>query len=251
VTSAIVNDAFVARYFGNRDSIGHRLGLAAFDGSSADVSIVGVAPDIRQSSTESQASFEPILYVPYVTNPLAQASVLVRSSLAPGAVAAQVRERMRGIDANLPLYEVMTLEESFALSDERMGLRVFGTFFVLVGVVALLLATLGLYAVTAYATVQRTREIGIRVALGSRPSQIAGLVAQRAGRHLVIGLSIGMLGALGLTQLLRSVLVGIGPRDLWTLPAVALLLIVVTGVATAVPVRRAMRLNPVNALRNS
>ena len=91
----------------------------------------------------------------------------------------------------------MTLDDSLALSDERLGLRVFGTIFVLIGAIALLLATLGLYAVTAYATAQRTREIGIRVALGSRPSQIGWLVAARASRHLALGLSIGMAGAIG------------------------------------------------------
>ena len=143
----------------------------------------------------------------------------------------------------------MTLNDSLALSDERLGLRVFGTTITLIGAIALLLSTLGLYASTAYATAQRTREIGIRVALGSRPVQIGWLVAQRAARQLAVGLSIGMAGALGVNQLMRGVLIGVGATDGATLVGVALLLAGVTCLASAIPARRAMRLNPVAALR--
>ncbi len=163
-----------------------------------------MAPNIRQSSTEAQVAIDPIVYVAYAANPVAAANILVRSNAAPGAVAAAVARQVQAIDRDLPLYDVMTLDDSLALSDERLGLRVFGTIFILVGVIALLLATLGLYGVTAYATAQRTREIGIRVALGSRPLQIGWLVAARATRQLALGLSIGMAGAIGINRLLRG-----------------------------------------------
>ena len=156
---------------------------------------------------------------------------------------------LRAIDPDLPLYDVMTLDDSLALSDERMGLRVFGTIVTLIGAIALLLSTLGLYAATAYAAAQRTREIGIRVALGSRPIQIGWLIAARSARQLAISLSVGMAGALAVNQIMRGVLVGIGATDYVTLGGVAFLLIVVTAVASAVPVTRAMRLNPVATLR--
>jgi predicted permease len=253
LTPAIVNEQFASRYFGTREPAGHRLDLLGQNRErlgSGDVSIIGVSPDIRQASTESQISFEPIIYVPYTANPLPQANILVRSPLAPPAVAAQVREHIRAIDPDLALYDVMTLDDSLAISDERLGLRIFGTIFILVGVIALVLATVGLYAVTAYATAQRTREIGIRIALGSRPAQIGWLVAQRALRQLAVGLSIGLAGSLAANQILRGVMIGIRPGDYWTLVGVAALLMVVTFIATLVPARRAMRLNPVNALRN-
>jgi predicted permease len=252
LTSAIVNEQFAARYFGSREPSGHRLDLVGLnrERTGGDVSIIGVAPDIRQSSTESQTSFDPIVYIPYTANPLPQVNILARSRLAPGAVATMVREHVRAIDADLALYDVMTLDDSLAISDERLGLRIFGTIFILVGVIALVLATVGLYGVTAYATAQRTREIGIRVALGSRPSQIGWLVARQALRQLAVGLSIGMAGSLAANQILRGVMIGIRPGDYWTLLGVAGLLMVVTICATLVPARRAMGLNPVNALRN-
>jgi putative ABC transport system permease protein len=250
VTAAIVNEQFVSVYFGSRYPLGHRLALADRDGRAVNAEIVGVAPNIRQSSTEAQDAVEPIVYVAYAANPVPTANILVRSNAAPGAVAASVGRQVQAIDRDLPLYDVMTLDDSLALSDERLGLRVFGTIFVLVGAIALLLATLGLYGVTAYATAQRTREIGIRVALGSRPIQIGWLVAARAARHLTLGLSIGMAGAIGINRLLRGVLIGIGSVDYATLVGTVLLLVIVTTIASAIPARRAMRLNPVAALRN-
>jgi putative ABC transport system permease protein len=250
VTAAIVNEQFASVYFGSRDPLGHRVELRDRDGRAENAEIVGVAPNIRQSSTEAQVAIDPIVYVAYAANPVASANILVRTNAAPGAVAAAVARQVQAIDRDLPLYDVMTLDDSLALSDERLGLRVFGTIFVLIGAIALLLATLGLYAVTAYATAQRTREIAVRVALGSRPLQIGWLVAARAARHLALGLSIGMVGAIGINQLLRGVLIGIGSVDYATLVGTVLLLVSVTTIASAVPARRAMRLNPVAALRN-
>jgi putative ABC transport system permease protein len=249
VTTAIVNEEFAALHFSHSDPIGHQLGLTSRDGRTLTAEIVGVAPNIRQRSTEDQDDAEPIVYVAYPADPIAQASILARTDAAPGAVAAVVSRHVRALDPDLALYDVKTLNESLDVSDERLGLRVFGTTVTLVGAIALLLSTLGLYASTAYATAQRTREIGIRVALGSRPVQIGWLVAQRAARQLAIGVSIGMVGALGVNQMMRGVLIGVGSTDFATLAGVALLLAAVTSLASAIPARRAMCLNPVAALR--
>jgi putative ABC transport system permease protein len=251
VTPALVNERFAAVYFANRDPIGHRLGLTTpVRGASAeDVEIIGVAPNIRQSSTEAQEAVDPIVYVPYTSNPLPAVNILVRSSAPLGVVMMAVRNHVRAIDPYLPLYDVMRLDDSLALSDERLGLRVFGSLLVVVGGIALLLSTIGLYSVTAYATGQRTREIGIRVALGSRPSQIGWLVVQRAAQQLAVGLSIGLAGALATNQVLRGVLIGVGSTDFVTLLGVVVLLTVVTSIASYIPARRAMRLSPVTALR--
>lgn len=251
--AAIVNERFAATFFAGREPMGHRLGLTSPNpgaGGPVDVEIIGVARDIRQSGTESQGSFEPIVYLPYAANPIALSSVLVRSDDPAAAVAARVREYVRAIDRDLPLYDVRTLDESLAQSDERTGLLVFGSLVAGVGAIALLLATVGVYAVTAYTTAQRTREFGIRVALGSRPAQIVSLVTRQAARQLVMGLAIGAAGALGIAQLMRGILVGVGPWDPVTLLGVIALLILVTLGAAMLPARRAMRLNPVAALRS-
>jgi putative ABC transport system permease protein len=246
---AIVNEQFAAVHFANHDPIGHRLRLTGRDGRTLDVDIIGVAPNIRQSSTESPDAFEPIVYVTFAADPIAEASVLVQSD-AVGAAAAAVGEHLRALDPDLPMYTVMRLNDSLAMSDERFGLRAFGTMIALVGGIALVLATLGLYALTAYAIAQRAREIGIRVALGSSPAQIGWLVVERAARHLVIGVLLGTAGALAISQTLRGLLVGVSPWDPTTLLAVLSLLIAVTAGASYIPARRAMRLNPVAVLRN-
>jgi hypothetical protein len=250
VATAIVNEQFAAAHFTNTDPIGHRLLLTNRDGRTLDAEIVGIAANIRQSSTEDPDSLDPVVYATYPSDPIAQASVLVRTNAAPGAVAGVIGAHVRAIDPDVPLYGAMTLDDSLAVSDERMGLRVFGTIVALLGVIALLLSTLGLYAATAYATAQRTREIGVRIALGSRPMQIGWLVAAKAARQLAVGLSIGMAGALAVNQMMRGILIGVGTTDVATLAGVALLSMAVTFIASAIPARRAMRLNPIGALRN-
>jgi predicted permease len=249
VVPAIVNEKFAAVHFANQDPIGHRVALTGRDGRTLDVDIIGVAPNVRQSSTESQDGFEPVVYVTFAADPIPEASILVQSG-AVGAAAAAVGDHLRALDPDLPMYTVMRLDDSLAMSDERFGLRAFGTMIALVGVIALVLAVLGLYAVTAYATAQRTREIGIRVALGSSPVQIAWLVVERAARQLAIGLVLGTAGALAIGQLLRGLLVGVAPTDPATLIGVVALLIAVTAGASYLPARRAMQVNTVVALRN-
>jgi ABC-type antimicrobial peptide transport system permease subunit len=144
----------------------------------------------------------------------------------------------------------MTLDDLLAASDERVGLRVFGTMFVLFAFLALLLATVGLYAVTAYAAAQRTREIGVRVALGAQATHIWWLVTRSAALQLGLGLSIGMVGAIGIGESLERILVGTDALDPVTLFAVAGLLAVIGFSACLLPARRAMRLDPAAVLRN-
>jgi predicted permease len=250
-TSAIVNERFVSTYMKGADPIGHRLDLTGARPPTGpeQVQIIGVAPNIRQSSTEDQASFEPMVYVPYLANPLPVASVLVRTGAAPAAAAALVLEQVRAIDRDLPVFDVMTLDQSLAGSDERVGLRLFGTILAAIASIALILATVGLYSVTAYSTAHRRREIGIRVALGSNSTQIGWLIVRHASRQLTVGLAIGATGALALGQLMRGLVIGIGPGDPWTMLGIVALMSAVVCAASFVPVRRAMRLNPVIALR--
>ncbi|MGH9203825.1 MAG: FtsX-like permease family protein, partial [Vicinamibacterales bacterium] len=250
--SVILNRWLAAAVFPDEDPIGRRIRLTPLNGTSPGpewFTIAGIAPDIRQSSTEDASGRDGVVYVSYGTNPLPRASIVARSDSDPSVVATVLREQVRAVDPDLPLFEVMTLDDLLAASDERVGLRVFGTMFVVFALVALLLATVGLYAVTAYAAAQRTREIGVRVALGAQATQIWWLVTRSAALQLGLGLSIGMAGAIGVGQLLGNVLVGTNAMDPVTLFAVAGLLAVVSLSACLLPARRAMRLDPAAVLR--
>jgi putative ABC transport system permease protein len=250
--SVVLNEWLAAAVFPGEDPIGRRIRLTLPNGTSPGpewFTIAGIAPDIRQSSTEDASGRDGVVYVSYGTNPLPRASIVARSDSDPSVVATVLREQVRAVDPDLPLFEVMMLDDLLAASDERVGLRVFGTMFAVFAFVALLLATVGLYAVTAYAAAQRTREIGVRVALGAQAKQIWWLVTRSAALQLGIGLSIGMVGATGMGQLLGSVLVGISAMDPVTLFAVAGLLAVVGLSACLLPARRAMRLDPAAVLR--
>ena len=250
--SVIVNEWLAAAVFPGEDPIGRRIRLTLPNGTSPGpewFTIAGIAPDIRQSSTEDASGRNGVVYVSYGINPLPSASIVARSDSDPSVVASVLREQVRAVDPDLPLFEVMTLDDLLAASDERVGLRVFGTMFVVIAFVALLLATVGLYAVTAYAAAQRTREIGVRVALGAQAKQIWWLVTRSAAWQLGIGLSIGMVGAIGMGRFLGSVLIGTKAMDPVTLFAVAGLLAVVGLSACFLPARRAMRLDPAAVLR--
>ena len=257
--SIVLNEWLAATLFPGEDPIGRRIRLTAPGGTSTSgaasteaewFTVAGIAPNIRQSGTEDASGRDGVVYVSYGANAVSRAGIVARSDADPSVVAGLLREQVRAIDPDLPLYEVMPLDDLLAGSDARVGLRVFGTMFVAFSVVALLLATVGLYAVTAYTAAQRTREIGVRVALGAQKTQIWWLVTRSAAWQLGIGLSIGMIGAVGIGRLLASVLVGTRTIDPLIFLAVAALLTVVCLAACFLPARRAMRLDPAAVLRS-
>jgi len=248
---AIVNERVAARHFPGQDPLGRRLRLLSSRGPQTGpdtewLTIVGVAPDLRQNSIEG-GTFEPIVYTPYGVYPVDGAFVLVRSALDAGTVAALLKDRIGTIDPDLPLYNIRTVEEQ--LASERWGQRFASSMFTAFAGIALILATVGLYAITAYAAAQRTREIGVRVALGAEASHVWWLVTRRAAQQLGLGLLIGGSGGLAVARALPSELAGVNGGDPATLAAVAALLVAVGLAAAFVPARRAMRLDPVAALR--
>ena len=250
--SILVNEWLRAAVFPGEDPIGRRVQLTPPSGTAPEsewFTIAGVAPDIRQSSTEDASGRDGVVYLTYGTNPSPRASLVARSDADPSVVARVLREQVRAVDPDLPLFDVMTLDEMLAVTDERVGLRVFGTMFVVFACVALLLATVGLYAVTAQAAAQRTREIGVRVALGAEPTDIWWLVTRTAAVQLGLGLSVGMLGAVALGRFLGNVLIATDTIDPVTLLAVAGLLAVVGLSACLLPARRAIGLDPAAVLR--
>jgi predicted permease len=250
--SVVVNEWLAGTVFPGLDPIGRRIRLTSPGNGEAThewFTIVGIAPDIRQSGTADASGRNGVVYLSYGASPAPRAAIAVRPSVDPSIVAAMLREQVGAVDPDLPLFDVMTVEQLLASADERVGLRVFGSMFIGFAVVALLLSLVGLYAVTAYAAAQRTREIGLRVALGARPAQIWWLVSRRAAMQMGFGLALGMLGAIGIGQLLRGVLVGTRPIDPVTLLAVAAVLAMVGLTASLIPARRALRLDPASVLR--
>jgi putative ABC transport system permease protein len=248
---AIVNERLAALHFPDGDAIGRRIWFKANperDATEPDsVTIVGIVPNVRQRGTEP-FDFDPIVYLPYAFNPLSWTSVLVRTESDLSLVTAQLREHVRALDPDLPLFDVVTIDD--LLTRELWATRIFGVMFSVFAMIALVTATIGLYAVTARSVAQRTREIGIRTALGAQAGQIWWLVTRRVSLHVAIGLALGITGAMALARLLQGVLFRASPTDPVTLFGVTALLVVVGVGASLAPARRAMRLDPVVALRH-
>jgi putative ABC transport system permease protein len=249
-TPALVDAHFADVHFAGRDAIGQRLVLTPRgnrpDELSGTVTIVGVVANVRQQDPD-ETVVDPIVYVPYAANPLARASILVRAPATLGGVTTQVRSELAAVDADLPVSDVVTIDELIAR--ELWPLRTFGTMFAIFAAMALIIAGVGLYAVTSRAVLQRTREIGVRMALGAPVGQVWLLLTRRAASQLALGLVLGMSGAMAIGRLLQGALFQTSPTDPVTLTAVVSLLAVVGIAASFVPARRATRVDPVVALR--
>jgi predicted permease len=249
--SAIVNQRFVAMHFADEDPVGRRIRFHDPNGApDADPppwqTIIGVAPNIRQTALQEPET-DPVVYVPHRTESPRSGVLLVRSMGDPGDVTALVRDTMRVIEPDLPVFNIQTLDE--LLAQQRWVFQVFGSMFATFALIALLLSAVGLYAVTAYSVTQRTQEIGLRVALGAQPGQVQWLILRLALGQLAIGLVIGVAGALGVGQLLQSLLVQTSPTDPATLLSIVTILLSVAVMACFWPARRAARLDPMVALR--
>ena len=245
---AIVNQRFATMHFANEDPIGRRIKLATDPPASPEpawMTIVGVTPNVRQRSLQ-EPDPDPVVYVPYRSAPLPFMMMIVRAQGQPGSLASTLREEVRALDADLPLFGIRTLDES--LAQQRWAFRVFGTMFAMFATIALVLSAVGLYAITAYSVAQRTQEIGVRMALGAQAPQVWWLVIRRSLVQLAAGLAIGIAGAFGVGALLRSIVLG-SANDPLTLAAIATLFVGVSLAACFWPARRATRLDPVSALR--
>jgi hypothetical protein len=256
--ATIINQRFAALHFPGEDPIGRRITLSIdLQGGAAPAggipmsltaTIVGIVPNVRQRDFNLPDP-DPIAYLPFRTDPRGFMSLLVRSQGDPKAMTPILREEVRAIDADLPLFGIRTMDEQ--LAQQRWAFRVFGTMFGIFALIALTLSAVGLYAVTAYAVSQRTQEIGIRMALGAQGNDVSWLFLRRSFVQLAVGLTIGIAGAFGVGQLFAStqLLVQNTGRDPITIGGIAVVLAAVAAAASVLPASRATRLDPLIALR--
>jgi putative ABC transport system permease protein len=246
---AIINQRMASQFFAHDDPIGRRIRLSA-DARGAEqnrwLTIVGVSPTVRQRNTRDLDP-DAVVYVPYRFSPDQSMILLVRTDGDPATATSLVREDVRVLDPGLPLFGVATLNE--LLAQFRWPYRVFGAMFTTFAAIALLLSAVALYATAAHAVAQRTREIGLRMALGAEPRQVRWLILRTTLMQLAIGLTLGMAGALGVGRLLRTLLARVRPTDPPTLMAVTATVVVVALVAAYRPARSATAIDPADALR--
>jgi putative ABC transport system permease protein len=191
--------------------------------------------------------FDPVVYVPYAADAPATMEVLARSASGPTAAAAFVGDQLRALDPDLPLLPVTTVNE--ALARQFWPQRMFGSMFAIFASIAMLLATCGLYAVTAYGVSRRTREIGVRVALGADARSIWWAVTGTTLRQLALGLVLGTAGAAAIATVLPAILVGTGDASYLAFIGVVAVLVAAGVTSSTLPARRAIRLDPTTALQ--
>jgi ABC-type antimicrobial peptide transport system permease subunit len=235
----------VAKYLPGEEPLGRRIRLN-WKGERPWFSIVGVTRDARQTRPDAEAS-EPLLYLPYRAKPMPGLAILVRADVPPQSLAAAIRKEVQALDADLPVFQVETLDEFF--TRQRWPFRVFGTLFAVFAVIALLLSSVGLYSVMAYSVSRRTQEIGVRMAMGAPSGRILIMVLGHGLRQLALGLAIGLAAAFGVARVMKALLVQVSPTDPLTFAAISGVLIVVGVVACWMPARWAMKVSPMVALR--
>jgi predicted permease len=246
--SAIVNERFAAQYFANEDPVGRRIRLFPDDEAlpAQVLTIVGVVPTVRQANLQDVEP-DAVVYKPLRHEPPRGLAIVVRTPGDPGAASNTLRQAVRDVDPDQPLFNVRTMEES--LAQARWPWRVFGSMFAIFAVIALVLSAVGIYAVTAYSVTQRTQEIGVRMAMGAQHGQVSWLILRGGLVHLAAGVLIGLAGSYFASKLLQGIIVQLSPGDPVTFGAITLLLLAVTLAACLLPARRAMKLDPVLALR--
>ena len=244
--AAVANQEFVRKYLGGGNPIGRRLGFEDAKNAS-DIEIVGVAGDAKYSGVQDEAP--PTVYLPYLQRVkyLGGMSFEVRTAGDPMALAPAARRVARAMDPNLALYDVRSQTEQIgkALFQERLFARLTGFFALL----AALLGCIGVYGIMAFATNARTREIGIRMALGASRGEILGMVLRETLVLVIIGIAAGTLVALEASRLVATFLFGLKPNDPLTIAGAALLMVGAAALAGYLPARRASKVDPMRALR--
>ena len=242
---AILNQTAAARLFPNRNPIGLRIAFGSGN-VKPDIEVVGVVKDSKHSNVRGE--FRPFVYQPYTQqDTLGSLSFYARTRQNAEAIIPLLRREAQRLDANLPVYDVKSVET--VIAENLFGERIVAFLSLCFGALAALLAGVGLYGVLAHWVVQRTHEIGIRIALGATPGDIRSLVLKQGVTLTLAGVAIGVAGGLGVARLLGTLLYGVGPADPMSFVLAGLLLAGFSLLACYLPARRATKTDPMVALR--
>ena len=239
---AVLNRSAAIHLWGAKDPVGTRFSA---DGGKSWIQVVGVVGDIKQYGLDKDVVDE--IYVPLAQNPMSQASLVIKTAVEPMSIARSVIELLHGVDPNQPAARVRSLEQVRAesVAAPRLTTNLLGLFALL----ALAIAATGIGGVMALAVGQRRHEIGVRMAIGARPGEILRMILGQGMGLALVGVALGLFGALWLTRLLQQLLFEVTPTDPLTYVGVAIVLGLAALVACYVPARRAARVDPIVALR--
>ena len=241
----VINEAAVRKYFPNENPVGRRFGTSIE--TSGDLEVVGVLRDVKYDSVRDAAP--PTMYVPYPQTRVGSPVFEVRTAGLPASATGAVREAVRQIDPNLPLMDVSTQLEQ--VEQRFMQEKLFAQAYSLFGILALLLAAIGLFGLMSYNVSRRTNEIGIRMALGAQRQDVLRLVMRESMILVTIGVVAGLAIALGAGKLvttLSTLLFGLPPTDAITIVVATCVMVVVAAIAGYIPARRASKVDPMVAL---
>jgi predicted permease len=240
----VINESLAKQFFPGEDAVGKQL---TYVGSKQTVQVIGVVEDIKEGQLDS--GNRAAMYVPFNQDSWGEFSLVVRTSLAPALLLPSLTQALHEVDTEIPISDPTTIREDIRDSNSayfhRTSAWLVGGFAAL----ALLLSIVGLYGVIAYSVSQRTREIGVRMALGAQRGAVSLMVLREAGWLVVAAITAGLVCSVGLATLMRSLLFGTQAWDVRTLMGVAVLLAAFALLASYIPARRAASVNPVEALR--
>jgi predicted permease len=244
--TVMINEKFARKFFAGRNPIGMHIGFGSDPGTPTQMEVIGVVKDIKYTNLRDEIPEQA--FIPYMASRYVnEMTIYLRTVGEPSQLITTIRAKVREMDANLPIYAMRTMDEqiSNSLSSERMIASLSTVF----GFVATVLAIIGLYGVMSYSVAQRTREIGIRMALGAEQRKVIGMVMREVTILIAIGVGIGVPAALLLTRVVKSQLYGLEAHDPWTLGFATGLLAIVACLAGYIPALRASRVDPIKALR--
>ena len=241
IPRAVINETMARRFWPKGDALGKRINLCSLDPKPCWSTIIGVAGNVHQFGLDGEPTFDVYFAGGWTPH------VVVRTATDPVALATAVTGVIHKVNPNLPVTHVTTMDELLtdSISPRRFSAMLVGIFAML----AVVLAAVGIYGVMSYTVSQRTQEIGVRLALGAQTADVRGMILAQTIKLTVLGVAIGLAGAFAVARFLTSLLFGVGTHDPVTFFGVALLLILVAVVAAYVPARRAMRVDPIVALR--